>query len=177
MVRAGSNWPCTMLLAGPRLASEERQPFRPRLRFGFSGPAAKRTREEVGVDDFLDSLSRRSRFGNEIDQETAVLTGEVEESVDPALQASEFGLSRPLRAGLGKIVFTLTLIGGVVLLWLYGALGEFTSPIAIDNLTRSEEIASVFSDPFKLGLVALVSFVPVFFLWRRHRAEGRLLYH
>ena len=166
-----------MLLAGPRLASEERQRLRPRLRFGFSGPAARRTREEAGVDDFLDSLSRRSRLGSEIDQETSVLAGEAEENIDPALQASEFGLSRPLKIGLGKIVFALTMIGGVVLLWLYGALGTLISPLALDNLTRSREVASVFSDPFKLGLVALVSFVPVFLLWRRHHAEERLAYH
>ena len=165
-----------MLLTGPRLASEERQRFRPRLRFGFSGPATRRTREEVGVDDFLDSLSRRSRLGSEIDQETSVLTGEAEENIDPALQGSEFGLSRPLKIGLGKIVFTLTLIGGVVLLWLYGALGTLISPSALDDLTRSGEVASVFSDPFKLGLVALVSFIPVFLLWRRHHAEERLAY-
>jgi len=106
-----------------------------------------------------------------------VLTGNTEESIDPALQASEFGVSRPLKIGLGKIVFTLTLMGGVVLLWLYGALGTLISPLALDNLTRSGEVASVFSDPFKLGLVALVSFVPVFLLWRRRRAEARLVYH
>ena len=158
------------------MASEERQRFRPRLRFGFSGPATRRTREEAGVDDFLDSLSRRSRLGSEIDQETSVLTGEAE-NIDPALQASEFGLSRPLKISLGKIVFALTLIGGVVLLWLYGALGTLISPLALDNLTRSGEVASVFSDPLKLGLVALVSFVPVFLLWRRHHAEERLACH
>ena len=165
-----------MLLVGCCLASEEGQRFRPRLRFGFSGPATSRTREEAGVDDFLDSLSRRSRLGNEIDQETSVIIGEAEENIDPALRTSEFGLSSPLRIGLGKIVFTLTLIGGVVLLWLYGALGVNTSPLALDNLTSSEEIASVFSDPFKLGLMALVCFVPVLLLARRHRGERRRLY-
>jgi hypothetical protein len=158
------------------LASEERQRFRPRLRFGFSGSATSRTREEAGVDDFLDSLSRRSRLGSELDQETSVLMGNAEESIDPALQASEFGLSRPLKIGLGKIVVALTLIGGVVLLWVYGALGTLISPSAFDSLARSGEVASVFSDPFKLGLVALVSFVPVFLLRRRHHAEERLVY-
>jgi len=177
MVRVASNWPRPMLLMGCCLASEERQPFRPRLRFGFSGPAAKRTREETGVDDFLDSMSRRSRLGNEIDQETSVITGETVESIDPALRASEFGLSRPLKIGLGKIVVALTLMGGVALLWLYGALGTLTSSSAFDNLTRSQEIASVFSDPFKLGLVALVSLVPILLLRRRHRAVEQLLHH
>jgi hypothetical protein len=103
--------------------------------------------------------------------------GNAEENIDPALQASEFGPSRPLRIGLGKIVVALTLIGGVVLLWLYGALGTLTSPLALDSLTRSQEIASVFSDPFKLALVALVSLVPILLLKRRHRPEEQLLYH
>lgn len=158
------------------MASEERQPFRPRLRFGFSGPASKRTKEEAGVDDFLDSLSRRTSLGGEIDKETSVLMGETVENIDPDLETSGFGLSSRMKVSVGKIVLALILVGGVALLWLYGALGGLTDPLALDNLTRSEEIASIFSDPFKLGLLVLVSLVPILLLRRKHRAEAQLLY-
>lgn len=159
------------------MASEERQPFRPRVRFGFSGPASRRTREEAGVDDFLDSLSRSASLGREIDNETSVLMGETVERIDPALEASEYGLSAPMRVSVRKIMLSLMLIGGVALLWLYGALAALAEPLAPENLAGSREIASIFSDPLKLGLLALVSFIPVFFLRRRNRAEARLIYH
>jgi hypothetical protein len=137
---------------------------------------ARRPREEASVDDFLNSMSRGKSLGEEIDQETSVITGEPVEVFDPALEASESGLSSVPRLAVGKIVLTLGLIGGVVVLWVYGALAGITGSLGLENLTGSGEVAGVFSDPLKLGVVALVSFLPVLFLRRRRRAEARLLF-
>lgn len=120
-------------------------------------------------------MSRRSRLSSEIDQETSVLVGEGAANTEQVLKPHELGLPVSGRIGLAKIVSSLVLVGGMALLWLYGALGTLADPSALDRLARSPEIISVFSDPLKLGLVALVSFIPLFFLRRRHKTESRLL--
>ena len=146
-----------------------------RRAFGFHGPRKKVRDNDLSVDEILDSLSRRSELGPELDP---VETARVEESL-----ASEYlGENLPdsgLRAGksrgfLGKYAFVLMLLAGVVVVGLYGALKTLTDPGGIVQVTQSPTFVSVFTDPLRLGLVLLLCLVPALTVRRRRSRQNRL---
>jgi hypothetical protein len=145
--------------------------------FGFHGPRKKTRDNELGVDEILDSLSRRAELGTELDP---VETAKVEDSL-----ASEYlGAGLPdsgLKAGksrgfLGKYAFVLMLLGGVIVVGLYGALKALTDPGGIVRVTQSPTFVSVFTDPLRLGLVLLFCLVPALTVRRRRSRQNRLAY-
>ncbi len=80
----------------------------------------------------------------------------------------------PLRS-LGKYMFALLLLGGVLIVGLYGALKSVAQPSLILRVVQDPAFASVFTDPVRLSLVALFCVLPVAFVRRRRRVQNRLL--
>ena len=129
------------------------------------------------VDEILDSLSRRSELGNDLDPvETARVEGSLaSEYLGETLQDS--GLKSGAGRGfLGKYAFVLMLMGGVVVVGLYGALKALTDPGGIVRVTQSPAFVSVFTDPVRLGLVLLFCLVPALTVRRRRSRQNRLAY-
>jgi len=158
------------------MGSGRRQPGRPKLRFGFTGPAMRRREDDVTVDDILDSMSRRAELSRQLDQDTlSPLDSDLETSDYSANPSPTIALIRK-RNNLGKVAFALIMASGMIMLWLYGVLTTLLDLSIINRLIQIPTYASVFTDPVKLGLVALLCFIPVIILRRRHRPETRLLY-
>ncbi|HLE65299.1 MAG TPA: hypothetical protein VI816_04130 [Candidatus Bathyarchaeia archaeon] len=158
------------------MGSRRRQPGQPKIRFGFTGPAIRRREDDATVDDILDSMSRRAKLSHQLDHDTlSPLENDLETS-DRSFKLPPTIAPIPERNTLGKVAFALILAAGMIVLWLFGALATLLDLSIINKLTQSPTYTSVFTDPVKLGLVALLCFIPVIILRRRHRPETRLLY-
>ncbi len=158
--------------------SEDRRRPRSGRRFGFDGPRRHTyvREEDVSVDDILDSLSRRAELSDGLGR--AEIT-RVEDGFDGEV-ASERTLlpigSRGPQHSIGKYMFALLLLGGVLIVGLYGALKSVTEPSMILRLVQNPAFVSVFTDPLKLGLVALFCVIPLLIVRRRRRVQDRLLF-
>ncbi len=73
-------------------------------------------------------------------------------------------------------MFALLLLGGVLIVGLYGALKSVTEPSMILRVVQNPAFVSVFTDPLKLGLVALFCVIPLLIVRRRRRVQERLLF-
>jgi len=129
----------------------------------------------VTVDDILDSMSRRAELSRQLDQDTLSPLDSDLETSDYANPSPTIALIRK-RNNRGKVAFALIMASGMIMLWLYGVLTTLLDLSIINRLIQIPTYASVFTDPVKLGLVALLCFIPVIILRRRHRPETRLLY-
>ena len=158
------------------MGSGRRQPGRSKLRFGFTGPAMRRLDDGVTVDDILDSMSRRTKLSNQLDQDTLSSLEIDLETSNHSPSPSATIASMPKRTTRGKVAFALIVTSGMIVLWLYGALTALLDFSIINKLIQSPTYTSVFTDPAKLGLVALLCLIPVIILRRRLRSETRLLY-
>ena len=127
------------------------------------------------VDDILDSMSRRAELSRQLDQDTLSPLDSDLETSDYANPSPTIALIRK-RNNRGKVAFALIMASGMIMLWLYGVLTTLLDLSIINRLIQIPTYASVFTDPVKLGLVALLCFIPVIILRRRHRPETRLLY-
>ncbi len=156
------------------MTSEDRLPVQPKYCFGFSGTAKRLRSDDVTVDEILDSMSRRAELSDQIDEEALRRLEDEREGPGPIIDYSEEGLRVP-RIPFGKVLAVLVLAGSVLSLWFYGGLGmvDFS---AIDRLASSPSYASIFTDPVKLVVLALVCFVPVILLRWRSRPSVRLTY-
>ena len=158
------------------MGSGRRQPGRPKLRFGFTGPARRRLEDDVNVDDILDSMSRRAKLSHQLDQEElSPLDGDLETS-DHSPNPSPTIAPIQKRNNFGKVSFALIIAAGMIVLWLFGAVTTLFDLSIINKLTQSPTYTSVFTDPVKLGLATLLCFIPVIILRRRHLPETRLLF-
>ena len=136
----------------------------------------RRLEDDVTVDDILDSLSRRAKLSHQLDQDTlSPLENDLETS-DRSFNPPPTIAPIPKRNTLDKVAFALIIAAGMIVLWLFGALTTLFDLSIINKLIQSPTYTSVFTDPVKLGLVALLCFIPVIILRRRHRPEIRLLY-
>lgn len=158
------------------MGSRRRQPGQPKIRFGFTGPAIRRREDDATVDDILDSMSRRAKLSHQLDQDTLSPLDIDLETSDHSPNPSPTIARIRKRNNLGKVAFALIMASGMIVLWLYGALPSFFDLSIINKLTQSPTYTSVFTDPVRLGLVALLCLIPVIILRRRHRPETRLLY-
>ena len=128
------------------------------------------------VDDILDSMSRRAKLSHQLDQDTlSVMENDLDTS-DRSFNPPPTIAPIQERNTLGKVAFALILAAGMIVLWLFGALATLLDLSIINKLTQSPTYTSVFTDPVKLGLVALLCLIPVIILRRRHRPETRLLH-
>ncbi len=146
--------------------------------FGFNGPRRQvRVREEnFSVDDILDSLSRRAQLSDGLGR---VEMTPLEEGLEGRF-ASET-VRRPIvlkirQHSLGKYAFALLLLGGVLIVGLYGALKAVAEPSMILRVVQDPAFASVFTDPVRLGLVALFCLIPTLIVRRRRSVQSRLLH-
>ncbi len=147
-----------------------------RFRFGFDGPV-KRRREEgagLGVDDILDSLSRRAKLGDQFD-ETARTAFENEAVSGTPLELPDSIIQSARKRAFGKFAFAFLMMAGVVAVWLYGALNAVLDSATIGRLMGSPILSSAFTDPVKLAILAVGCFVPVILAKRRRSAKERLL--
>ncbi len=158
------------------MGSRRRQPGQPKIRFGFTGPAIRRREDDATVDDILDSMSRRAKLCHQLDQDTLAPLDIDLETCDHSQNPSPTIARIRKRNSLGNVAFALIMASGMIMLWLYGALPSFFGLSIINKLTQNPTYTSVFADPVKLGLVALLCFIPVIILRGRHRPEARLLY-
>jgi hypothetical protein len=131
--------------------------------------------KDVGVDEILDSLSRRSQLSDGLDRlEIAPPVEELEAQFITGTEVEPAKIAR--QHSLGKYAFPLLLLGGLLTVGLYGALRSVTNPAGILRVIQNPGFAAVFTDPVRLGLVMLFCAVPAFIVRRHRRAHDRLTY-
>jgi hypothetical protein len=144
------------------------------LRFGFDGPSDRRAEyQQATVDEILESLGRHSQLADQLGPRDGF---EPEGSTERLVE--DIGRARPsdsdpiVRGSLGRYGFGLMLIGGVIILSVYGILKAIanapTSTTAIAAL-----LTLVLNDPVKLGLLGLLCLVPVVMALKRRNHIGR----
>jgi hypothetical protein len=157
--------------------SEDTPRSRPRRHFGFNGPRRRvgAREKDVGVDEILDSLSRRSQLSDGLDRvEIAPPVEELEAQFVIGAEVKTAKIAR--QHSLGKYAFPLLLLAGLVIVGLYGALRSVTNPAGILRVIQNPGFEAVFTDPVRLGLVMLFCAVPAFIVRRHRRAHDRLTY-
>ena len=91
-----------------------------------------------------------------------------EKRPEPPTQVSGFYESG--RREYGKYLFALMLVGGM------GAFRALLDTSLVGKATQSQVLTSVFTDPMKLLLVAVLCLVPAVLIRRRRQAHDRLLF-
>lgn len=157
-----------------RLRIRARQP-RTDFQFGFDGPIESRDGyREATVDDILESLDRHSQLtdqlgpqeGSEPDESTG---GFVSESEGQATRIDSHAIGR---GSVGRYGFGLMLMGGVLILIVYGVLRAVTNTSA--SITALVSLLGVvLNDPVKLGLLGVLCFVPLVMVWKRRNRIAR----
>ena len=141
-------------------------------RFGFHAHEEHEgvMQQEATVDDILESLGRRTQLADTLSMREA--RDPMEDGED--LFDSRVGsLASPLivRGSLGRYAFSLMLVGGVVILLLYGflssVLGASSPPVGAGRSL----LGLILDDPVKLGLLGVLCLVPVVIARKR---RGRL---
>ena len=158
------------------MGSEHPRSPRARFRFGFTGKVKESQEDSVSVDDILESLGRGVELSDRLREDARVVLDNEEAGghVSAGLPGSVLGRAR--KVVVGKFAFVIVLLGGVFTLWTYGTLRSVTDPSTLDGLIQSPAYPAVFTDPMRLIAVALVCFLPVLLLRRKHIAKNRLLY-
>ncbi len=151
--------------------SDERVRSRKRRQFGFDGPRRRLRSQDSGasVDDILDSLTRRTQISGKFDTvENVPVKDEPRNRFTPNISARSLCREGTHRS-IGKFAFALMLISGLTILGLYGALKAVTEPSSILRITENPTFTSVFTDPVRLALVALLCVIPAAIFLRRGR--------
>ena len=149
---------------------------RTKHRFSFSGSPERLSEDEpVTDDDILDSLTRRAQFSKKLgDSPEVTLNLGEEKRPEPPTQVSGFYESG--RREYGKYLFALMLVGGIVVVLVMGAFRALLDTSLVGKATQSQVLTSVFTDPMKLLLVAVLCLVPAVLIRRRRQAHDRLLF-
>jgi hypothetical protein len=160
------------------MSSSDRPP-RSKYRFGFRGKRVGRSPQLATTDEILDSLTRQAKL---MEADGAARTVGLEtllevETSEESSQSSNLEPNQPFQTlktwTLGKSVFTLMLLAGVVFLWIYSKL---LRNLDLANLTILQQrvVDPGFADPQKVALVAICAFAFAL-LARRSRSRVRTL--
>jgi hypothetical protein len=159
--------------AGPRMQLRSRRP-RTGFRFGFDGPSDGRAEyQQATVDEILESLGRHSQLSDQLGPRDGF---ESDESAERLI--GDMGQARPSDSGpigrgsLGRYGFGIMLIGGMLILSVYGILKAITITPTSTNAIASV-LGLVLNDPVKLGLLGLLCLVPVVMALKRRNRVGR----
>ena len=143
-------------------------------RFGFNGRAeSERIGQEATVDDILESLGRHTELADTLSIHEA--RRPINEGED-LLDLGDLSGESPLvgRGSLGRYAFSLMLVGGVVILLLYGFLSAMHSAASPPITAGKSLLGLILSDPVKLGLLGILFLVPVIALRKRRGRPERL---
>jgi hypothetical protein len=144
--------------------SSSDRPSRSKYRFGFRGKRVGRGPQQATTDEILDSLTRQAKLMEEDREERTMRLETIleAEASDESSQSSNLEPSQPFQTPqtrtLGKSVFTLMLLGGVVFLWIYSKLLQ---NLDLHSLTIVQQrlVDAGFTDWQKVALVAICAFV------------------
>jgi hypothetical protein len=157
-----------------KLGSDYRSP-RARHRFRFSGSLARQKKEKVTTDDLLDSLTRQAELRQKLGESDQVRLEEIAETEDLSLfqgidlePASD--RQTPRRRGLGHLVFFITALSGLTIVWLYSSISKPFDLSLLNGIIQKSGIQSVFANQAQLGIIALTALLGA--LWIRHRRRG-----
>ncbi len=161
-----------------RMSSSDRPP-RSKYRFGFRGKRVGRGPQLATTDEILDSLTRQAKLMEKDGEERTVGLETIleAEASDESSESSNLELGQMVQTlktrTLGKSVFALMLLGGVVFLWIYSKLLQ---NLDLHNLTLVQQrVADAgFADWQRVALVAICAFVFAL-LARRSRNRVRPL--
>ena len=157
------------------MRSEHPPSPRARFRFNFTRKAKKSREDSVSVDDILESLGRGVELSDRLREDARFVLDDKENNgqVSAGLPGSILARARKIVAG--KFALVIAMLGGVFTLWTYGTLRSITDPSTVDRVIQTPAYPAVFTDPMRLIAVALVCFLPVLLLRRRHMAKNRVL--
>ena len=141
-------------------------------RFGFHGHVERESvgEREATVDDILESLGRHTQLAD-----TLSMAREPGEQGEDLFDTPVGSAASPhiVRGSLGRYAFSLMLVGGVVILLLYGflsaVLGASSPPVSAGRSL----LGLILNDPVKLGLLGILCLVPVV-MAKKRRGHGRL---
>ncbi len=144
------------------------------FRFGFDGPSDGRAEyQQATVDEILESLGRHSELSDQLGPRDGFESDESAERL-----VGDIGRARPSDSGpigrgsLGRYGFGIMLMGGIMILSVYGILKAITSAPSSTPAIASL-LALVLNDPVKLGLLGLLSLVPVVMALKRRNRISR----
>ncbi|SRR5712692_1164905 len=141
-------------------------------RFGFHAHEEHEgvMHQEATVDDILESLGRHTQLADTLSMREARDPTEEGEDLFDSRVAS---LTSPLilRGSLGRYAFSLMLVGGVVILLLYGFLSSVLGASSPPVSAGRSLLGLILDDPMKLGLLGVLCLVPVVMARKR---RGRL---
>ena len=141
-------------------------------RFGFHAHEEHEgvMHQEATVDDILESLGRHTQLADTLSMREARDPTEEGEDLFDSRVAS---LTSPLilRGSLGRYAFSLMLVGGVVVLLLYGFLSSVLGASSPPVSAGRSLLGLILDDPVKLGLLGVLCLVPVVMARKR---RGRL---
>ena len=158
-----------------RMSSSDRPP-RSKYRFGFRGKRVGRGPQRATTDEILDSLTRQARLMEKDGEERKMGLETIleAETSNESTQSSNLEPNQPFQTlktrTLGKSVFTLMLLGGVVFLWIFSKLLQ---NLDLQNLTLVQQrvVDAGFADWQKVALVATCALV---FALVARRSRNRL---
>ncbi len=131
--------------------------------------------EPVNDDDILESLTRRAQFSRDLGNGAEVTLNPGEESPsEPLLPVSKLSVAG--QREYGKYVFALMLLGGMAAVLAVGAFRALLDTSLVGKAAQTSLLTSVFTDPVKLVLVALLCLIPALLIRRSRRARERLLF-
>jgi hypothetical protein len=147
---------------------------RPRrgIRFGFENSTLKERVEhrEATVDEILESLGRHARLANQLgpydgSEAEEVTEGFFDAKRPPRLNSSRYRLHGPI----GTYGFALILLGGLVILMVYGVLRMVMSASSASSVGMGSLLLSILNDPLRLGFLGLLCLVGALVARRRGR--------
>ncbi len=143
-------------------------------KFGFHGSIEhEKMDREATVDDILESLGRHTQLADTLSmREAAEPREEGEDFFDARMRAPSVPLV--VRSSLGRYAFSLMLVGGMVILVLYGFLSAVLGAQSQSYTAGRSLLSLIVSDPAKLGLLGVLCLIPVVMLGKRHRQQERL---
>ncbi len=141
-------------------------------RFGFHAHEEHEgvMRQEATVDDILESLGRHTQLADTLSmREARDTTEEGEDFFDS--RVGSLASPSTFRGSLGRYAFTLMLVGGVVILLLYGFLSSVLGASSPPVSAGRSLLGLILDDPVKLGLLGVLCLVPIAMARKR---RGRL---
>ncbi len=141
-------------------------------KFGFHGSIEHESMDrEATVDDILESLGRHTELADTLSMHEAAEHREKEEDFFDIRMRAPSPLA--VRGSLGRYAFSLMLVGGVVILVLYGFLSAVLGAQSQSVTTGRSLLGLIVGDPVKLGLLGVLCLIPVVMLRKRHRRIER----
>ena len=147
------------------------------FQFGFKGPIRSERAEyqEATVDDILESLGRHSQLAEQLGPHEELEPDEGTEEFERPFRLDRPPASRPNEHGsIGRYGFGLMLVGGFMILMIYGALRAVMSASSTPTTAVGSFLALILNDPLKLGLVGVLCLVPVVMARKRRNRISRL---